>query len=74
MKKQHVGVHRGFKVGDTVRLKGSRLRTAKIAGFYRKIEGGVWLSSQLGGFISWNVEDLVHDDDTDDKPTPPEAA
>lgn len=58
-----------FKCGDTVKLKprtvrlpnpdGSNHYTAEIQGFYSDIEGGVFLDRHLGGFWSWNVEDLL---------------
>jgi hypothetical protein len=58
----------GFKVGDVVKLKRGTIklapvdvknhRTATIEGFYSDIEGGVYLDRHMGGFVSWNVEDL----------------
>lgn len=48
---------KGFRVGEWVRVAGSR-RRARIERFYADIRGGVRLDREIGGFKSWNVEDL----------------
>jgi hypothetical protein len=56
-----------FQIGDLVRLnkrvavkhgEGEK-ETARVLHFYSDIPGGVRLASHIGGFVSWNVKDLV---------------
>lgn len=56
-----------MKISDKVRLKRDvwccmgnigRRPVAKIRELYLDIPGGVILDTRIGGFYSWNVEDL----------------
>jgi len=51
--------HGGFRDRDRVRVKGFR-KITRIQWFYTGIAGGVHLMDEVGGFYSWNVENLVH--------------
>lgn len=52
---------RSLRIGDTVRVRGYRQVTT-IASRYDDIKGGVRLADAIGGFVSWNVADLVRVD------------
>lgn len=49
---------RKLRVGDLVKVKGHPGK-ANIETFYQDVEGGVRLSTRIGGFYSWNVRDLI---------------
>ena len=45
-------------VGTRVRVRGYR-QHATVEHLYTDIKGGVRLDREIGGFMSWNVADLV---------------
>jgi hypothetical protein len=48
-----------FRLGDLVRVRGWT-KTAKITHFYVDVNGGCILDREIGGYRSWNVEDMSH--------------